>query len=130
MEWDEAISVAKAGMGYGDDDYVANWDKLISDAKQLMRNDAVRKHKEYLESNEWKETRLIVLHIHNSTCIDCGNPAHDVHHESYERLRTPLEVADCVPLCRKCHESRHGVSKKQDLKIMIIKDHTYFETQN
>lgn len=37
-------------------------------------------------------------------CANCGAQAQEYHHESYEREHW----LDVVPLCRKCHRSRHS----------------------
>lgn len=40
-------------------------------------------------------------------CADCGQPAQEYHHESYEREHW----LDVVPLCRECHRSRHSAER-------------------
>lgn len=42
----------------------------------------------------------------NVQCADCGRPAQEYHHESYEQVRR----LDVVPLCAKCHKQRHAVN--------------------
>jgi len=42
--------------------------------------------------------------ITSCACIDCGTQAEEYHHESYKQERW----LDVVPLCRKCHLTRHG----------------------
>ena len=37
-------------------------------------------------------------------CADCGAPAQEYHHESYEREHW----LDVVPLCTRCHKRRHN----------------------
>lgn len=38
------------------------------------------------------------------TCVECGQPAHEYHHESYERSRW----LDVKPVCRLCHRQMHA----------------------
>ena len=61
----------------------------------------------YLRSVRWKRFRAVVLILAGGRCADCGENAEHVHHLTYARLGNE-RLEDVVPLCRFCHENRHG----------------------
>ncbi len=61
----------------------------------------------YLGSEQWRKFRENVLIMADCVCFDCKGTATEVHHTTYER-RGRERLSDVVPLCRHCHEQRHG----------------------
>lgn len=64
---------------------------------------------EYLESDEWRHTRRVILHRAESRCEQCSSrrePLH-IHHLTYER-RGHEHPDDLVALCARCHADIHG----------------------
>ncbi len=70
-----------------------------------------RKYDEYLQSNEWKEKRLLVLKRDKYLCqADLTNPATQVHHKTYRGVDfTGREPSfELVSLCAVCHAKIHN----------------------
>lgn len=75
------------------------------------------KDKAYRENNRKKRTAHEAIaylvrtgklpKVLTCTCVDCGIPAAEYHHEDYSK---PLEV---VALCKKCHAKRHHPSTNE-----------------
>jgi len=62
----------------------------------------------YLQSDEWKRKRFMVLKRDNWRCIHCGAPANQVHHTRYAPKnigREPIKWLESV--CNTCHDSLH-----------------------
>ena len=71
------------------------------------RNARTAKYQEYIESEEWKKKRLLVLQRDNFTCCGClMEPAIHVHHLTYRNLGSELAY-ELVSLCVRCHEKSH-----------------------
>jgi hypothetical protein len=67
---------------------------------------------EYLQTNEWKERRRLVLERADGICEGCRQePATEVHHTSYVHVGNEF-LWELVAICRWCHaryhEVRHG----------------------
>lgn len=73
-----------------------------------------QKYRDYLETPEWKEKRLLVLARDGYRCMVCtAKKFLDVHHKTYDRLfKEPLE--DLVTLCRRCHSKFHDNDPEAD----------------
>jgi len=71
------------------------------------KNTNAYKYHTYLQSEEWKARRILVLSRDNNLCQLCRTePALDVHHLKYDNLYDePLE--DLQALCRACHVNLH-----------------------
>ena len=64
----------------------------------------------YISSPEWAVKRQQCFLAHGTTCIDCKScKATDIHHLHYESLGDEDPRCDIVPLCSRCHESRHSI---------------------
>jgi len=61
----------------------------------------------YLKSDAWQRKRQLVLKRDNYTCVHCGKPATDVHHERYARKIGREPIQWLVAICRPCHVSIH-----------------------
>lgn len=73
-----------------------------------------RKHRkkyyneEYLQSDDWKRKRYVVLKRDNWTCVHCGRRATQVHHKQYARRNIGKEPIEwLVSVCKDCHEKQH-----------------------
>jgi len=63
---------------------------------------------EYLNSEEWKRKRYIVLKRDNWRCVYCGEKATQVHHKKYSKRNIGKEpIRWLVSVCKSCHESLH-----------------------
>ena len=87
--------------------------EAFKDQKEIDRVNIARdwlwraRYHEHLSSEKWRQTRVGVLARADGRCEDCGAPADDIHHLTYERLGfEPL--ADLKALCRACHSRAHG----------------------
>lgn len=67
-------------------------------------------YQEYLQSDHWREFRLVAIENADYHCALCN--AHDcelhVHHNNYERLWSE-RLSDVVVLCARCHEKFHDI---------------------
>ena len=60
-------------------------------------------HNDYIESEEWKALRKIILERDNYNCQICNEKAKDVHHLTYKHLKNEFHF-ELVALCRECHQ--------------------------
>ncbi len=67
-------------------------------------NSKRREFKAYLGSAAWKKLREKVLHRDNFTCQDCGDPATDAGHITYERFGNEL-LSDLKAQCFDCNQA-------------------------
>ena len=120
MDWEEAIEEAKEELGYSSNEYVEDWQRIVDEAKDILTierekeyeeycDEAWHKYQEHLKSDWWKELRLKRLIRDNFICKDCKEKATEVHHTSYNHLKTPWEIYEIISLCRRCHKKRHKI---------------------
>jgi len=120
MDWEDAMAEARREMGYCEDEYVSDWDDLVErahDIQDYATEEMQDDYQDYLKTPHWKNTREAVLKRDKNKCVDCGNVAEQVHHESYDNVHTDceyedgcvdeVEINDCVSLCANCHRNRH-----------------------
>jgi len=65
-------------------------------------------YRDYLQSDDWKRKRYMVLKRDNWRCVYCGGRATQVHHKRYAKYnigREPIEWL--VSVCKDCHQSLH-----------------------
>ncbi len=63
----------------------------------------------YLNSDDWKRKRYVVLRRDNWQCVYCGAPATEVHHKKYAKYNIGREHIDwLVSVCKSCHVSMHN----------------------
>jgi 5-methylcytosine-specific restriction endonuclease McrA len=81
------------------------WMKHVK--QQVKRKRHQERHREYLETPEWKAKRDARMNLDEGKCVDCGMPAQCVHHLHYQTWRRESVEADLVSLCHDCHYTRH-----------------------
>ena len=65
-------------------------------------------NKVYLQSDDWRRKRYVVLKRDNWTCVHCGGRATQVHHKRYARRNIGKEPIEwLVSVCKSCHEDEH-----------------------
>jgi 5-methylcytosine-specific restriction endonuclease McrA len=66
-------------------------------------------YRDYLQSDEWKRKRYVVLKRDNWRCVYCGGRATQVHHTKYAKYNIGREPIDwLVSICKDCHDSIHN----------------------
>jgi hypothetical protein len=71
------------------------------------RFSTLQEYSDYLRSSTWRMRRELRLEYDKNICQDCGEPASEVHHLTYERIGSE-ERDDLISLCKVCHAIRHG----------------------
>lgn len=64
-------------------------------------------YSEYLKSSAWQSKRQQIFRRSGGRCEDCGAPAVQVHHLSYEHVGNEL-LDELMAVCLDCHEQYHG----------------------
>ena len=133
MIWEDAIIEARESLGYSPCGYIQDDEEVADLARELMSGEASKiareNHKEYLESQEWKDLRAEILKRDKGYCQDClkiipeiiilfkkiphtsksfNVLASEVHHMDYSFLHTDEEADYCISLCGLCHKIRHS----------------------
>jgi hypothetical protein len=67
-------------------------------------------HRQYLQSELWKQKRLEALEHYGQKCNRCGQFGTDVHHKTYKRVGSE-RLSDLEVLCRECHEAHHSAER-------------------
>ena len=72
---------------------------------------------DYLETDEWKLTRMEAMERAGGKCQICGANCErlNVHHNTYERLGYEAPT-DLVVLCENCHEIFHRNAQLRSAK--------------
>lgn len=80
--------------------------RWVFNLKCKKRRDYYRN--EYLQSDDWRRKRYVVLKRDNWRCVYCGAPATQVHHKRYAKKNIGKEpIKWLVSVCRDCHDSIH-----------------------
>ncbi len=67
----------------------------------------------YMESDEWKAKRMLVLKRDGNLCQECKvAKAEDVHHITYDNFKNE-KLEDLVSVCRDCHKEIHIAQRKR-----------------
>lgn len=89
---------------------------------------AQRFSKPFYNSRQWQQVRDYILKRDKYLCVQCGNPAEEVHHKT---KLTPQNITDpmisihednLVSLCRDCHFKEH----KRDRPKASEVDYQYY----
>jgi len=88
-----------------------------------MSSDQKRRHREYIDSDEWKARAKYYKQQAGFRCRVCNSDSDtlDAHHRTYERLGNELD-SDITVLCRPCHELFESRLKGQDLSLSSERD--------
>jgi len=63
----------------------------------------------YLNSDDWKRKRALVLKRDRHRCVFCGERATQVHHKRYARRNIGKEPIEwLVSICQSCHKRQHN----------------------
>lgn len=85
---------------------VFSFKRWVFDIKRKQRRDYYRNI--YLQSDEWKRKRYVVLKRDNWRCVYCGARATQVHHKRYAKRNIGKEPIEwLVSVCNDCHNSKH-----------------------
>ena len=77
------------------------WEKRRAQRKKYY-------NEEYLQSDDWKRKRHVVLKRDNWTCVYCGKRATQVHHKRYAKRNIGKEPIEwLVSVCKQCHGDQH-----------------------
>lgn len=78
------------------------------DTVEILPREPVFNKAVYLQSQQWKDIRKVILKRDNYTCRKCheDNIPLEIHHITYARLGHE-DYSDLVALCRTCHQSIH-----------------------
>jgi len=80
--------------------------RWVFDIRRKQRRDYYRSV--YLQSDEWKRKRYVVLKRDNWRCVYCGARATQVHHKRYAKRNIGKEPIEwLVSVCSDCHNSKH-----------------------
>jgi hypothetical protein len=82
--------------------------EIFEKKHQLMRFNWEHKYQTYINSNEWKQKRKIILIRDKYICQICKiNGAVQVHHLTYKRLGNE-QLFDLISVCLDCHNKEHN----------------------
>jgi len=122
-KWEAAIVRAKYKLGYSQNEYISDWETLMSQAKDEYKKMYERWKKEYikyLKTDRWLELREKVFLRDSFKCVDCGGKSECVHHLSYDNLYGEFEKEDCISLCNFCHMERHNLKAGENENNIFI----------
>jgi hypothetical protein len=81
-------------------------DDVLFEKKRQKRKKYYREN--YLQSEDWKRKRHVVLKRDNWKCVYCGKKASEVHHKRYARVNIGKEPIEwLISVCPKCHAMQH-----------------------
>ena len=63
-------------------------------------------YNQYMQTDDWKEKRSIILKRDKNTCQGCGQYATQVHHLDYANLKDELYF-QLIAVCETCHFKLH-----------------------
>lgn len=81
-----------------------------------------KQYETYLQSEQWKNLRRLVLARDDYTCQNCFcqvDESANIHHLSYQGYNTHgFSFAwECITLCRKCHAAWHGKEERESFEM-------------
>ena len=74
--------------------------------------------KRFYDSREWAAVRSYVLKRDRYTCVRCGKPAQEVHHDkrlspaNIWDVKATLNPDNLMSLCKECHFAEHKAEKE------------------
>jgi 5-methylcytosine-specific restriction endonuclease McrA len=82
-------------------------EKIFISRTAEIQTGSSRSYEDYLQSEVWREKRLLVLQRDNFICQGCLKvSATEVHHLNYEDVPNEL-LFDLISLCSSCHKRAH-----------------------
>ena len=102
-----------------DSELVRNWEATCASEQKRIKDFLVDRtanlelsgyifYEEYLQSDEWKKKRDLVLKRDNFLCQCClEKPATEVHHHTYDQIFKEY-LFDLTSVCRECHARVHS----------------------
>ena len=97
-------------------------------AQKYWGKEARERYQRYLQSDAWKTKRKSVLQAAGFRCRRCGDPATEVHHETYKRIYNE-RMSDLTAICSNCHEAAHTRSPKTRKKTTFAKKYASQKTK-
>jgi hypothetical protein len=87
-------------------------------------------YQEYLQSEDWKMLRQIVIERQRGQCAECGRDIKGVHHKTYPKRWEEDSPDNLVGLCGKCHMEAHNINiPKCDRVQQAIWDYVLVEAR-
>lgn len=87
-----------------------DWRRLFRATAKASQSERKSLYAAYLQSAAWRAKRALAENQHGIICVECRvAAAENIHHKTYSRIGDE-DVADLVPLCRRCHEAQHGMA--------------------
>lgn len=68
-----------------------------------------QEYKKYLESDSWKNLRMLAFKRANNKCELCGERATECHHIKYPKNLSDDKLDNLLVCCKKCHQKQHGI---------------------
>ena len=79
---------------------------------------------EYLESDDWKMLRQIVIDNQDGQCDHCGRDVTEIHHITYPKTWNEDNLDNLIGLCGPCHMKEHNIDKQaKSIKYASIWDY-------
>lgn len=81
--------------------------------------------KPFYNSKRWKNTREYILKRDRYLCVQCGEPASEVHHvihlnsENIDDLNISIGEGNLISLCKDCHIKIHMKGEEVDEEYMF-----------
>lgn len=78
--------------------------KSYEERARNLRSLGFRSYREYLDSDLWNRIKRLVYKQKGSSCMLCGEPATELHHNRYHRNDLLGKKTKYIsPICRNCH---------------------------
>lgn len=88
----------------------------------MIKKEQTDKYKAYIQSKEWYDIKLDIIHNRGSKCEACGTPKPaqglQLHHLTYKRLYNELPE-DLQLLCKGCHLTAHNIKNGRKKKAKV-----------
>lgn len=89
--------------------------------------------KSFYNSKEWELTRDYILKRDKYLCVNCGQPAEEVHHKvhlSPSNINNPevtMNPSNLISLCRECHFKEHKGEHGKGREVKESNPYTFDE---
>jgi len=83
---------------------------------------------EYLDSDDWKMLRQIVIDSQEGQCAQCGRDITQVHHITYPKTWAEDSPDNLIGLCGLCHMKESNIDKQsKTVKFASVWDYVMVE---